>query len=466
MLSRLRVKPLHSIKLRLALLSGSMFALGILLTYALLDFSLTRALRDRVDQYLLTEFREFRAIYEAGGLPALQQEIVQEQDASAPGEFFACVLDEKGASVAASDLSAWDPVVYSPPIRQRVLQNAPVIDTVHVPREDIRIRRVYGLFNPQVAVVMGCPLTENAVLIAALRARVGWVLGAMLVFSVLAAWLIAQRAMKGVEAVTETAIRIAGGDLNRRVAAKGYGMEIDLLAQAFNQMLDRVAALMNEIKEITDNIAHELRSPIARIRGSAEVTLLSNAPLGRYQEMTADIIEDCDSLLALANAMLDISEIEAGVAELERQPVDVAQMARDACDLFQPAAEDRGVTIRVLAGESAVVPGDNRKLHQALANLLDNAVKYTPRGGAVTVSVEQTGDTVVISVADTGLGIAADDLPRIFDRFYRGDQSRAKPGNGLGLNLVRAVVKAHHGRIDVASRPNGGTTFTVTLSAH
>jgi len=242
-------------------------------------------------------------------------------------------------------------------------------------------------------------------------------------------------------------------------------MEIDLLAQAFNQMLDRVVALMNEIKEITDNIAHELRSPIARIRGSAEVTLLSDAPLSRYQETAADIIEDCDSLLALANAMLDISEIEAGVAALERQPVDVAQMARDACELFQPAAEDRGVTIRVLASETAVVPGDNRKLHQALANLLDNAVKYTPRGGTVTVSVEQTGDAVAVAVADTGPGIAADDLPHIFDRFYRADQSRAKPGNGLGLNLVRAVVNAHHGRIDVASRPNEGATFTMTLSA-
>lgn len=465
MLSRLRAKPLHTVKLRLALLSGSMFALGILFAYALLDFSLTRALRDRIDQYLLTEFREFRVIYETGGLPALQQEIAQEQDASGPGKFFACVLDEKGASVAASDLSVWDSVVYSPPVRQRIRQNAPEVDTVQVPENGIRVRRIYGLLSPQVAVMMGCPLTENAVLIAALRARFGWVLGAMLVFSMLAAWVIAGRAMKGVDAVTETAIQIAAGDLNRRVAARGYGTEIDLLAQAFNQMLDRTVALMNEIKEITDNIAHELRSPIARIRGSAEVTLLSNAPLAQYQEMAADIVEDCDNLLALANAMLDISEIEAGVASLERQPVDVAQIARDACELFQPAAEDRGVTIRVLAGKSAIVPGDNRKLHQALANLLDNAVKYTPQGGAVTVSVEETGDAVVVTVADTGPGIAAEDLPRIFDRFYRADQSRAKPGNGLGLNLVRAVVKAHHGRIDVASRPNKGATFTMTLSA-
>jgi heavy metal sensor kinase len=276
-------------------------------------------------------------------------------------------------------------------------------------------------------------------------------------------WFMAKRALAHVEEITRTAQAISASDLDQRVPIKGQADEIDSLAMTFNAMLDRIQALVTETKEMTENIAHDLRSPITRIRGLAEMALTTGNTIREYEAAAASTVEDCDRLLEMINTMLYISQTEATVGRLSTEEVDVTRIVRDACELFQPVAEDKGVDLIIEIRTDLKVRGVLQHLQRMLANLIDNALNYTPSPGTVTVSVSCDETEGVIRVKDTGIGISAEDLPHIFRRFYRCDRSRSRPGTGLGLTLVQAIVRAHHGRIAVVSTPNLGTTFTVTL---
>jgi heavy metal sensor kinase len=277
-------------------------------------------------------------------------------------------------------------------------------------------------------------------------------------------WFMAKRAISGVAAVTRTAQEISGGTLDKRVPVGTRGDEIDQLATTFNQMLGRIQTLITEIKEMSDNIAHDLKSPITRIRGLAEVTLATGKEIGEYENMAAGTVEECDRLLDMINTMLMITKTESGVHQLDYQEVDMGRLVRDACELMESVAEDRGLRLTCETPENPILIGDPRMIQRILANLIDNAVKYTPSGGTVMVSLsEKGGEEVVVAVQDTGIGIPAGDLPHVFERFYRCDQSRSEPGTGLGLSLARALARAHNGDITVTSALGQGSTFSLIL---
>jgi heavy metal sensor kinase len=289
-------------------------------------------------------------------------------------------------------------------------------------------------------------------------------MGSLIILAAGVGWFMARRAVSGVEAVTRTAQKISAGSLRERVPVKSGGDEIDQLAITFNQMVDRIQILLTEIKEMSDNIAHDLRSPVTRIRGTAEVTLTTGRSLEDYENMAASTIEDCDRLLDMINTMLLISKTEAGVEKPADEEVDIAGLIANACALFDVIAEDKQVSLNYQAAAKTLIRGDARMLQRMFSNLLDNAVKYTPSGGKIEVSLADASNRhVIVSIKDTGVGIANADLERIFERFYRCDQSRSEPGTGLGLSLARAIARAHGGDITVASIPNQGSTFTITL---
>jgi signal transduction histidine kinase len=179
--------------------------------------------------------------------------------------------------------------------------------------------------------------------------------------------------------------------------------------------------------------------------------------------MTGSIIEECDRLLGMINMMLDISEADAGLSNLKISQIDISQIAEETCELFRPVAEDKNIRIIKDFAENTYSYADNQKLQRVVSNLLDNALKYTPTGGTVVVTVDGNSDQVRIFVNDNGIGISPDDLPHIFSRFYRCDRSRSQPGTGLGLSWARAIIQAHGGNISVTSTLNEKSTFTVTL---
>ncbi|MBN1627402.1 MAG: HAMP domain-containing histidine kinase, partial [Deltaproteobacteria bacterium] len=263
--------------------------------------------------------------------------------------------------------------------------------------------------------------------------------------------------------VTQTAIQISNGDYNSRVPILGKGEEIDRLAMTFNNMLERIQSLIHGMREMTDNIAHDLRSPITRIRGIAETTMITAKCNSDYELMIGSVIEECDQLLDTIKMMLDISEAEAGISKLNKSEINCSILLKKSCELFKPIIDDKGIKMVMDLREDVNVYADNKKLQRVVANLLDNAIKYSQTEGTISISIIRDEKNVGISITDNGLGISPQDLPYIFERFYRCDSSRSNIGNGLGLCWAMAIIKAHNGSISVSSKLNEGSTFTITI---
>ncbi len=287
----------------------------------------------------------------------------------------------------------------------------------------------------------------------------------MILLSALIGWFMARRALSGVIQLTKAAEAVAAGALKERVPVKGRQDEIDRLAMTFNTMLERINDLIQGMKEINDNIAHDLRSPIARMRGLAEAVLTDDEPSPEaLRLLCGDIIEQCDRLLGMVNSILDISEAEAGIGKIAIEDLNVVEIVENAVELFLPMAEDKNITVNVWALDDIWLASDRRKLQRILGNLLDNAIKFTLRGGAITITVGGDEKGVAIRVEDTGIGISENDISRIFEKFYRADKSRSEPGSGLGLSLAFAFASSLGGSISVESSPGKGSAFTVILS--
>ena len=369
-----------------------------------------------------------------------------------------------GRELLVTDLSAWQGLNVRPNDLGR-LEGAedPILETLSLPQREHGVRRVTGAIAPELVLELGESLEEDEDFLATLGNGLLITLVAVLLLGAPIGWFMARRALKGVKEITRTATEIAEGALERRVTVRARGDELDRLAEAFNSMLDRIQTLIVGMREMTDNLAHDLRSPVARLRASAEMTL-SNGDLGKgWEAYAANTTEECDRLLDIINTTLDIAEAESGAARLRLEELDLVELVNDACDVFQTVAEDKDITITTDLPESYRFRGDRQRLQRVVANLLDNALKYTAAGGRVEISVSDDGRQSRLSIQDTGVGIAADDLSHVFKRFYRCDRSRSEQGNGLGLSLALAFVRAHGGDMRITSTPGLGSTFMVTL---
>ncbi len=251
--------------------------------------------------------------------------------------------------------------------------------------------------------------------------------------------------------------------IEARVPTRQTGDELDELTGQLNTLLETIESLVGRMRGALDDVAHDLRTPLTRLRGAAEIALRSNADAEASRQALAECLEQAEQMLVMLNAMMDVAEAEAGTMKLEREPVDVRALVESTVALYEHVAEEEGVTIRTDVGEGLTVRADGKRLRQAVANLLDNSLKYNRRGGEVRIEARRDGEQVVITVKDTGVGIAAEELPRIWDRLYRGEAGSAQRGLGLGLSLVRAVAVAHKGWVDAQSAPGNGSTFRMGL---
>lgn len=425
--------------------------------------SLASHLRVQTDNDIMDRANKFEALYREQGVKALQAEFSREAESRGTRQVFFELISPKGNLLAASDLSQWHGLETPHLDAQALLEDQLSFRTLSLGEHRPRARVISEPTPDGNAIIIGSTLQGEDMMLDRYRETFGATFVIMLVCGGLVGWLLARKAMSGVQRVTDTATRIGRHDLGRRVALIGEGEEIKALAHEFNAMLERIESLMNELQQITDNVAHELRTPVTRIRGIAETTLKGGGDLNEYREMTASVIDGCDDLIEMISTMLEIAKTDSGLAELDLAPLDIREIVEEAADLFAPTAEDRGINIRLDKPQLPVmVLGDRPRLQRVVANLLDNAVKYTPTGGTVTLSVETDEAGVWVEVADTGAGIHENDIAHIFDRFYRGDKSRSTTGSGLGLTLALAIIHAHGGDI-TAKNTKQGSTFTVFL---
>jgi signal transduction histidine kinase len=273
-------------------------------------------------------------------------------------------------------------------------------------------------------------------------------LGVTILLGVAGGFLLSRRVSSRLDEINRNSLAILEGDLRRRMPVGTRGDEFDELSGNLNRMLDRIEQLMAAMREVSDNIAHDLRSPISRMRSRIEVALMA-AGVGdeALRSVLEQTVQDTDAILGVFNSLLTIAEVESGAPRERFAEVDLAELARETFDTYEPVAEEAGVRLTLSTGGPARLRGDPSLLVQAITNLLDNAIKYVPRGGHVRLAVERDRAAIRLVVADDGPGIEEAFRTRAFDRFTRMEKSRTTAGSGLGLSLVRAVARLHGGTV-------------------
>lgn len=282
-----------------------------------------------------------------------------------------------------------------------------------------------------------------------------WSLAAAAALGLLGGVILSRRMLKRVDRVSRTARQIVAGDLSQRIDKTGSDDEFDRLADSLNGMLEQIERLMTGMRLATDSLAHDLRSPLTRLRGRIELALRKSPDPVGDREALSDVLAQADAALLMFDSLLKIATAEAGIPRDDLVPVDLAAIARGAAELYEPLAEEKEIDLTCTAEGEVMVHGQPELLAQALTNLLDNAVKYTPKGGRIAVTVVMTDQGPVMSVADTGPGIAVENRERVLERFVRLEECRSTPGAGLGLSLVAAVAKLHDATLTLEDNEPG-----------
>ncbi len=309
------------------------------------------------------------------------------------------------------------------------------------------------IFATEVALSNGCHLLvgQNYQAIDQIKSELvpvaAWALGISFVLGVLVAVFLARRLARRLEKINRTSRAIFEGNLDSRMHRSGSGDEFDNLSTNLNRMLDRIFALMASVRGVTDNIAHDLRSPLSRMRSRMEVALLADRPSEEYKEVLIETVEDTDRLLATFNSLLTIARVESGAARDGFSVIDLGQVVSDTVEFYLPVVEENGQTLQWSIEGDLKMNGNPDLLAQVLVNLLDNCVKYAPQGAALSVAARRKGDKILLKVSDSGPGIPPYFREKALQRFSRLDASRSKPGQGLGLSLVQVVAEIHGGNV-------------------
>jgi signal transduction histidine kinase len=456
-------KRSRSLALKLALFYALFFGLTAIAGMGIL-YKLARShTLGELDQEMLQRRQEIALAVERLGLDELAKEFGADSEAYGRQDYFIRLLDSHGQAKVSSDISDWPTIPVDLARLAELEPGAWYFDAMPLPGARSRARLLMARIDRDSVLQIGMSMGESENFLRNFGNDALIILASMITIGTLIGWWLARKAMGGVEAVTRIAEGIAAGDFTGRVRAAGHGREIDELVGTFNRMADRVQTLMEQMREVNDNIAHDLRGPLTRIRGQAESGIVNGTFQGEAADLAGSMIEDCDQLIRMINTMLDISETEAGVQDMHLTSLDPVALVEEVVDTFSGVAEDRGIQLSARLERIGPARCDGRRLRRALFNLLDNALKYTQSGGTVEVTLDQDADFMRVAVRDSGNGIPEADLPRLFERFYRADQSRHLPGNGLGLSLVRAIARAHGGDIEVSSEVGRGSCFTLKV---
>lgn len=311
--------------------------------------------------------------------------------------------------------------------------------------------------------LMGVSTENRQFLVRMYQRYYPWAIVAIILAGIIVGIISSRRLLMPVDELNEEIDRIiVTGELSRRLKSSGTGDSFDILISRYNRLLDRVELLISGMRDTLDAVAHDLRTPLTRLRGHAEMAL-SIGNTAEYKEALAVVVEQTDQAVALLSAIMDIAEAERGMLHFDIVPCSLGTLAAEVCGMYGFIADEKAISIHFEAPEPLELMGDPVRLRQIFGNLLDNAVKYAPHGSRIDVFCAKEGDDCRIEVIDDGPGVPDSDKNRVFERFYRGDRSRASRGLGLGLSMVKALAEAHYGSVSVANIRGRGACFKVVL---
>ncbi len=467
MLEFLRTGFLRTIAFRLTVWYAGIFSISSCVAFGLFYFLAVQTIMNQMDQELMDKAGYFRTVIKRNGIVGAQKLAVIEAQAAGEKQIFFRLLYPTGEVFASSSMSYWKDISLDGAMVDQLMHSrVPVFSTVHIAGQELKARMMYTFVAPNVILHTGLAMNAYSRFLTGFKRIFSISMGFVVLFSAASGMFLSRQALAGVAAIRHTAGSITGSNLEERVPESGSRDELDLLAVTFNRMLDRISALVKSIREMSDNIAHDLKSPLTRIRGFAELALIQEKPddLDAYRAMAANTIEESDRLLDMINTMLVISRAEGGEVGFVYAPVDLSSMIQNAWELFVPLAEDKQIDFTQDVAPGLWIDGDAAMLQRAFANLIDNAIKYTPGKGQVAVALKAMGkDGVEVQVKDSGPGIDPANREKVFERFFREETSRTTPGTGLGLSLAKTIIEQHSGQISVQPAENGGSLFVVTL---
>ena len=428
-----------------------------LLTYALLATALARRDRDIV----LSALQQYVEQYRRAGLAAVSEAVASDRTAGRYEGLFVRVLGPRSEALVASVPSSWAGL----DLRALVghgSEAAPGWTLVPGPHSAFEVASVRLLDGTLFQVGKSTEVRSD--ILARFRAAAALVLLSTLALAVAGGAVLTRWALsplRRLNAVLGSIVRT--GEVSERVPVRGDGEPLDDLCRLFNEMLDRIETLIAGLTGTLDNVAHDLRTPLARLRTLLEEAQREAKDAEAVRRSLGAALDETDRVSTTLTALMDISEAEHGAMALSRERLDVRELLRETVELYEDVAEERGIALGFDAPNDLAVSGDRARLRQALANLVDNALKYAHPGGRVRLGARREGGFVALECEDDGPGISSSDLPRIWDRLYRGDASRAERGLGLGLSLVRAIARAHGGEATVESEPGRGSRFLVRV---
>jgi len=446
----LLIKTLTSSTFKLALIAIGTFGVVVSIIFAYVYLSTASFVRSRSDRAIMTEHASLLDVYRRSGRDGLA-DLIRQRIADRSFADHVYILADPSSAVLAGSFSQWPPeaATSSGWAEFRAPQALP--GATNPPLVRGMIETVPGGDR----LLVGRDIGDLDSFAAQIRAAVISCVALIFVLAAVASILVTRRTVGRIEAINATSGAIMASGLDKRIPLRGTNDEWDRVAENLNRMLDRIETLMGEVKQVSDNLAHDLRTPLTRMRGRLEKAFHDKRNGENDQAVIGDTIADLDAVLRIFTSITRIAHIETQMRRGAFRTVNLAEIASEVVELYDAAAEQDGTRLTMVAGGEVLVTGDRDLIFDAIANLVDNAIKHGRTGGRVVVASEQVNGSPVISISDDGRGIPAEQYDQVFKRFYRLEQSRYTPGNGLGLSLVAAVAHLHDARIEMRDNAPG-----------